>query len=149
MSDSESSLWIVDGATGQAIEAVLFDKILDQHVQDFENLWRSWLQGAVRENPDLPSQQSSHWDWRQKMQVFGGLLGFPSFAIECGGETQGLMIVNNLEFCRLEAQKGKPLVYIEYLETAPWNWTKLTSQPRYKRVGSAFVDIAIQLSMQE
>lgn len=59
------------------------------------------------------------------------------------------MIVNTMESCRLESQKGKPLVYIEFLETAPWNRASLTRRPRYRRVGPALVDAAIQVSLNE
>ena len=89
------------------------------------------------EPPELPRQQSAHWDSRKKTELLGGLLAFPSFAVECAGETQGLMIVNTTDFCRLECQRGKPVVYVEFLETAPWNRQTLTSRPRYKRVGPA------------
>jgi hypothetical protein len=149
MSVSQSPIWVVDGATGQAIEAVLFDAILERHLRDFEHRWRPWLQRAVASAPELPAQQSAHWDWRQKVRAVGGLLGFPSFAIECGGETQGLMIASTVESCRLETQIGKPLVYVEFLETAPWNRTTLTGKPRYHRVGPAMIDVAIQLSTHE
>ena len=59
------------------------------------------------------------------------------------------MIVNTMEYCRLDVQKGKMLVHIEFLEKAPWNRSSLTANRRYKRVGPALVDVAIQLSMHE
>ena len=83
------------------------------------------------------------------MASFGGMLGFTSFAIEANGETQGLMILNLMELCRLPCQEDKHLVYIEYLETAPWNRATLTNKRRFKGVGPVLVSVAIQVSIQE
>lgn len=149
MSCEQSPIWIVDGATGQPFEAILCDAILESHVRDFEERWRPWLENAMSADPDLPRQESAHWDWRRKMTAFRGLLGFPSFAIEWRGETQGLMVCSTVETCRLPNQAGLPVVYVEYLETAPWNRVTLTPTPRFKRVGPAMIDVAIQLSVHE
>jgi len=149
MSVSRSQVWIVDGSTGEPVQAILFHKIVEKHLRDYEGRWRPWLEQAVAAQPSLPRQESAHWDRRKKMEAVGRLLGYPSCAIECNRETQGLMIASTMGSSRLESQKGKPLVYIEFLETAPWNRVTLTGQPRYKRVGPALVDVAIQLSMNE
>ena len=149
MSDSQSPVLLVDGLTGKVVEAVLCHEITNKHVRDHETLWRAWLDTAMGDHPELPRQESAHWDWRKKMDAIGGMLAFPSFAIECMGETQGLMVVNTLESCRLPCQEGKPLVYIEFLETAPWNRATLTAQPRFKRAGPVLLSVAIQVSIQE
>ena len=149
MNDSQSPVVLVDGSTGQVVEAVLCHKITNKHLRDYETLWRPWLEATKSAHLELPRQESAHWEWRKKMDSFGGMLGFPSFAIEANGETQGLMILNLLESCRLPCQKNKPLVYIEFLETATWNRVTLTKKPRFKRVGPVLVNVAIQVSIQE
>lgn len=149
MSDPQSPALLVDGLTGQAVEAVLFHTINEKHLRDHETLWRPWLKNIRVDQPELPHQQSAHWDWRKKMDAFGKVLAFPSFALESKGETQGLMILNTLGTSRLLCQKGKPLVYIEFLETAPWNRTTLTKEARFRRVGPVLVSVAIQVSVQE
>ena len=149
MSNPQSPIILVDGLTGQTVEAVLFHEINERHLRDHETLWRPWLERVGADHPELPHQQSAHWDWRKKMNMVGDVLAFPSFAIEAKGETQGLMILNTLASCRLSCQKNKPLVYIEFLETAPWNRTTLTKEPRFKRVGPVLMNVAIQVSVQE
>ena len=148
MSASKRPIYLVDGATGKPCEAELEYGIAESHLKDVETSWQASL-NALAGQKGAPVQESRHWDWRAKMESFQGLLGFPSFAIRCLGETQGLMIVTTLESCRIPAQKGKPLVYVEYLEAAPWNRAALAGQQRYIGVGSSMVGAAIQLSLDE
>lgn len=148
MSANQYPIPLVDGSTKQVIDAVLFDSIEDRHIDDFEQKWQPWLANWLAQNPHLPRQESAHWDWRRKTQSLGNLLAYPSFAIEYGNETQGLMIVTNMHACRIPSQKGKPSIYVEFLETAPWNRSRLTI-PKYKRVGPALIDVAIQLSLHD
>ncbi len=149
MSGSQAPVFIVDGLTAQPVEGTLFDKITEKHIQDTESLWAPWMATAIASQSPPRHEESRHWDWRKKMGNYGGQLGFPCFAIECCGETQGLMIVNTLESCRIEEQKGKPLVYVEYLATAPWNRQSLAPTPKYTAVDSVLIAVAIQLSLEQ
>ena len=149
MSRSQSTIPIVDGSTQEAIEAILLDSIEGRHNLDcYENCWRPWLERVQAENPEL-KEQSAHWDWRGKMSNIGGGARFVSFAIECRGHTQGLMIADTEMLCRIDSSLGKSLVYVKYLQAAPWNRDALTSTRCYKRVGPAFVSVAILLSRQK
>jgi len=67
------------------VAADLYDSILNKHLDDHEQPWK----------PLLASQtvQHGHWDWRKKMGNYSSQLSYQSFAIECSGMTQGLMIV--------------------------------------------------------
>ncbi len=149
MSDSQSPVILIDGSTGQVVEAVLHHEITSKHLRDYETLWQPWLEATMNADPELPHQESAHWQWEEKMERRSGVLAYTSFAIEANGETQGMMILNTLKSCRLPCQQNKPLVYVEYVETAPWNRATLAAEPRFKRVGPVFVDVAIQVSIQE
>jgi hypothetical protein len=59
------------------------------------------------------------------------------------------MTVNTIKRCRLPQQMNKHLVYVEYLEVAPWNRRAVTNAPRYKGVGTVLMAAAIQLSLDE
>src|SRR5262249_55773345 len=74
-----------------------------------------------------------------------------SFSVICGGVTQGMMILETTRRrCRIESQKGKNLVYVEYIENAPWNREQLLfNPPRYKGVGSILIRAAIETSKSE
>jgi len=149
MSDSASPVFLVDGLTGQPVEAALYQKITNKHLHDRETLWKPWLEAHQTAHPKLPGQQSAHWDWTAKATAIQGLLRYPSFAIECCGDTQGLMIVDTVASCRLPSQLGKALVYVDFLEAAPWNRGTLTGTPRFKRVGLVLLNVALQVSQQE
>ena len=83
------------------------------------------------------------------MTEYSHQLSYQSFPIECGGQTQGMMIVNTIKRCRLRSQANKHLVYVEYLETAPWNRTPNPSAASFKGIGTVMMAAAIQLSMDE
>lgn len=49
----------------------------------------------------------------------------------------------------MRAQKGKDLVYVEYVENAPWNRPELADPPLYRGIGSILIRAAIALSIEE
>jgi hypothetical protein len=50
---------------------------------------------------------------------------------------------------RIEEQKGQHLVYVEYLEVAPWNRKEHAAKPRFRGAGSILIIAAIALSRSE
>jgi hypothetical protein len=78
------------------------------------------------------------------------LSGVRLFGIEVGGEWQGLLLAECTGYrSRLETPL-KEIVYIEYVETAPWNWPlpRIDQEPRHRAVGPQLVEMAIRWSMQ-
>lgn len=60
------------------------------------------------------------------------------------------MLVNTTNcVSRLAATRGKPLVYVDYIETAPWNLKEFTTQPRYGGVGVRLIEAAVRFSLDE
>jgi hypothetical protein len=98
--------------------------------------------------PPGQKPEDSHWDWRRKARAVSGFLGYQSFALLCGEELQGLMMTNDIASARLREQFGKPLLYLEFVATAPWNRPKLQDPPRYRGVGSVFILAAIEASRE-
>ena len=138
-------------------ESTSFDKAevyqeLDQkNFDDFDRLWKPILAKRGAEVHTLAEAananvQDARWDWVGKAKVAAMMMGQETFAVECG-ETQGLMLVNLNGFGRLDMQKGRELVYVELLATAPWNRHKLVASPRYKGVGRILIATAISLSI--
>ena len=138
MSATISQVFLRDGASGRLVSADLYDSILPRHLDDHEQHWK----------PLIASQetQHGHWDWRKKMAYYSAKLSYQSFAIECLGKTQGLMIVNTMKRGLIPSQANKHLVYVEYLEAAPWN---RGSTPTHKGIGTVLMAAAIQLSIDE
>lgn len=151
MSRDLSKVWLVDNQTGMAVEAVLHDGITEAHLTDIEESWMPALRDGLHRLrvAGRTRPQSSHWRWREKVEHLRGLLAYRGFAIEHGGHTQGLMLVKTTEACRLSSQRGKPLVYVDYLETAPWNQRELVEKPRFGGIGSVMLAAAVALSREE
>ena len=95
--------------------------------------------------------QSLHWDWLQKASELR-LLEATGFAVLCDRAWQGAMLTKTAsQPARLKEDRGKPLVYIDYLETAPWNWRvrPIGQEGRYKAVGSVLFRAAVAQSYKE
>lgn len=149
-----STIYLLDAASDQSIAAELRDAIEQPQLDDWENSWRPALDAVlielVRQGVHRSQwPQSWHWDWKKKMARVQGLLAFQGFSVVAQGVTQGLMQVDLTKSAREASQAGKPLVYVEYLEVAPWNRPELGSTPRLRGVGSALLVTAVELSVAE
>lgn len=149
-----SPIYLSDGASSAAVAAELRDAIEDAQLVDWQLRWQPALMDILvelhkRGVPRDKWPQSSHWNWASKIAQVKGLLAFRGFCILCQGETQGLMRVDLNKFAQLPAQKGKPLVYVDYLEAAPWNRPDIGQAVRFKGVGTALITAAVLLSLEE
>jgi hypothetical protein len=149
-----SIIFLFDVASGTGIEAELRAAIEEAQLVDWHTQWQPalirTLQELARQGvPMAQWPQSWHWDWRAKTAQVTGLLAFQGFSIVCAGMTQGLMRIDLTKTAQAPVQKGKPLVYIDYLEVAPWNRPDLGQVARYKGVGTALMVAAIALSEHE
>ena len=138
MSANVSRVFLRERVSGDLVPADLYDSILENHLEDHERDWKPLLTAQVGEH--------RHWDWRRKMEYYSPQLSYQSFALEYCGRTQGLMIVNTTQRCRIPSQENMHLVYVEYLESAPWNRGRT---PTLKGIGTVLIAAAIQLSRDE
>ena len=75
------------------------------------------------------------------------LLAFTGVGIEVAGECQGLILLALAGYdARLPGESGRPLVYVDYVEAAPWNLELLDPSPRYAGVGKRLITAAVQVS---
>lgn len=129
-------------------------EIDDDNFADFERCWRPMLErrrADFKNHQDAAAgnAQDSHWDWVGKANDARRTMGQETFAIECDGHTQGLMLVDLTRFARLEPHKGRELVYVELLASAPWNRYGTVANPKYKGAGRILIATAISLSVHE
>jgi hypothetical protein len=152
---AESSLiYLLDVATGKAVEAELRDAIEDAQLEDWLTKWQPALLGVLQDLarkgvPQAQWPQSWHWNWQEKTAKVSGLLAFKGFSVIALGETQGLAQVDLNKSARIQSQIGKPLVYVDYLEAAPWNRPELGAAARLRGVGTALITAATALSLEE
>lgn len=146
---------LLDMSAEQVIEGELWHAITEQHLQDWQGLWKPAMQDLRKElleraiDPD-EKLSTTFWEWDDKVKDVEGFLESRSYSVMCEGTTQGLMIVNLASRESLiHEQQGKPLVYVNYLEVAPWNQRVIeTVKPRFYGVGSVLLRAAIELSLE-
>jgi Acetyltransferase (GNAT) domain len=149
-----STIYLRDVATGESVEAELRDAIEQTQLDDWQTKWQPALLAVLQElaRKGVPMSQwpqGWHWDWAQKTARVQGLLAFRGFSIVAQGETQGLAQVDLTKASREPNQAGKPLVYLDYLEVAPWNRPELRVASGLRGVGSALVTATVALSDEE
>ena len=106
----------------------------------------------------LPQHQE--WDWGTKIDPdFDDPNDYLIYGIECDGDIQGLMIVNDTYPALLDdngeiidSMIQKPTIHIDFLCVAPWNLSQLLGTigetPRFKSVGRVLMQVAVDLSFE-
>lgn len=120
---------LVRGSDGQVVEATLLG-LAQNHIADFESFWRDQLRQF--------SQEDKYWDWVFKQRLATTNANYECYAVECEGQTQGLMMLET-QWHRSLFYQSQKLIYIEALSTAPWNRQRVSQPPRFKAVGTALL----------
>jgi hypothetical protein len=134
-------------------DALLLTDLAPSALVEVEKEWGPMRRGAARRIYQAGRLQEVprhfHWDWGEKSKKLG-LLAYRFFGIECEKKMQGLLMVMVAgKQARLPPDAGRPLVYIDYLESAPWNVIPLVDEPQYAGVGMVLMRAAVQLSYDE
>lgn len=153
----KSPVHLVRRETGEAVEAELWDDIADEHVELWRAHWKPQMddvrQRMIRDKvPRSDWPQDFHWDWEKKTSWSRELLSFSRFALTCERKLQGLMLLNLTKIQvtgRAPSQKGKDLLYVEFLSTAPWNRPGFIKQPVFRGVGLNLMYSAVAVSRAE
>lgn len=146
---TESTVFLRDAETGEMVPASLFDCVTPQHLKLWEDEWLPAMQRFCADHPVRKEHpEDSHWDWQRKARRIDGMLGYHSFALVCHEKLQGLMVTSDIKSARLQQQFGKPIVYIHFVATAPWNRPEMQVPPRYRGVGQVFLLSAIESSRE-
>ncbi len=122
------------------------------------------LSKAREAYPDLPDLDPS-WNWSKKLggpknwsERVGDIIKWPQeilplMCVECNGLNQGMMMLNTeTHTSRIPGCEQNSLIYVEYLEVAPWNNRGITSdyyicsQKSLRGVGSILLLEAIKYS---
>jgi len=95
--------------------------------------------------------QHAHWNWAAKAQgLRERTLDMRCFGIEIENKWQGLIMVELVAHsAQLAPDQGKPLVYVEFLESAPWNLKDTCEDPRYGLIGVRLLEVVVRLSIDE
>jgi GNAT superfamily N-acetyltransferase len=148
------------GGTQKSARATLCDELALDDLFDAEALWapariRMVQDLARRSVPSSSWPQSLHWNWAKKAAElrpsrFGPLGDVRIIGIKVRREWQGMLLAKSVGYVTRLENRGQELVYVEYLESAPWNWEepKIEQHARYRGVGTQLVEMAIRWSEQ-
>ena len=67
-------------------------------------------------------------------------------AVECQDDLQGIMAV--LRAPRRSKVTDEPIIYVDYLESAPWNLKTPAALPRFIGVGTVLIAEAVRLGLE-
>jgi hypothetical protein len=148
---------IKERATGNFVTAVLEEDLGGEELSDAEASWRpvreaavQRLQGAGLSPVEIAARlQHAHWDWIAKVPRLY-LLASKCIGIRYEENWQGLaMLEAGTRAASLGADRGKPIVYVDYLESAPWNLAGFVDSPRYGLIGFRLIEFAVRFSINE
>jgi hypothetical protein len=138
--------------TKQVMSAVLLSDMSYSEVEQIAQDWEPWIDQSIQKLatnrvPRSEWPQHLHWNWQRKARAIDGVEGYKIMGIACNEQVQGLVLLTTKsETCRIETQRGKSLVYVHFLMTAPWNSRELGSNPRFSGVGQVLIAATMQLS---
>lgn len=147
---------IIDRKTGQPVEAELLDGLAPEDLMLLESVWTPHrlriLEQVLRAGlPHEDRPQSLNWNWRAKAQHLR-LTQASGYAVVCDGQWQGAMLTKSATyFSQLGEDRGKPLIYIDFLEVAPWNWiiSAIAQFGQFATVGQQLFYRAVRQSLEE
>jgi hypothetical protein len=145
---------IVNQQTKSLVDAVLHNEIDAAKLVDVEATWGPVRIAGVRRviaSGASPGAYPEHWHWNWAAKGDRlKLLAYRCLGIECEGEMQGLVMLKTAGVvARLPPDAGKPLVYVDYIEVAPWNLRALADAPRFGAVGVRLIEAAVRVSLDE
>lgn len=152
---SVHTVYIIEGTTDEPIAVELHDDLKIDRLLDIEQQWtpardelREKLTKLGITRGDWP--ESLHWNWERKSLrlAFADPDDFRVMAIRRQTNWEGAIVTRCKNHVASRApDAGQPLVYVDYLEAAPWNWTVDKIQTRkFKVVGSLLLRAAIEQS---
>jgi hypothetical protein len=157
---SVHQVWVVDVATKNPVEAELDDDLSVESLLDIEADWEPFRKGLRRQLrqfrvPRNQWPQSLHWNWADKSLPL--TLGKSSadqriFGLRGKGDWQAVMVTRKNQMTALLAPgAGRELIYIDFLESAPWNWSiaELRQERRFGKIGKLMVRAAVEQSVAE
>lgn len=140
-------------------DAELYRGIDENNLAHIEGRWRPIFETrrslAVQSGKSMSdiNAEDAHWNWGQKaLAAIDDPFLYDLFVLECGGNTQALMMTRKGGidcFSRHPEHERSPILYIEFLATAPWNRRVLVPNPTYKGCGITLFGAAISLSIEE
>lgn len=157
MSTHRTRLKIV--ANGEYIDAELHDELTLEDLLDAQALWAPGKIGIAKECLRRGTDrslwpQSLHWNWADKASALkpyatGPLSVFRLMGMTALAKWQGMLLACCAGHHTRTGAPGRDLVYIEFVETAPWNWevAAIGQTPALRGIGIQLFEMAVRWSV--
>lgn len=144
----------------EAVDAVIHDALTLNELFDAEESWASARVRLIREHttrglPRTSWPESLHWNWARKAAEIepsrlNALGDIRICGIDCKSTWQGMLLAKSAGYFTSLQPKGQELVYVHYLESAPWNWElpQVQQVAKYRGVGSQLMELSVLWSVQ-
>lgn len=150
---------------GKALQVDIIEGLDDTHVDHIEQAWAPMFRlqrdkALLHYYTQLPEEEQtseafsnilqdfgvpdSHWDWRQKCSIATGTQR-QTYGVVNGDQVEAAMMLRFGEKTRLKTL-GQPLVYVDFLATAPWNRSTIQQPERFRRLGTMLLGSAVEIS---
>lgn len=145
-------------ATGDLVAAELHDSLSLDDLLDAEALWAPAKIDIVRAllGRSLPRNewpQSLHWNWAEKAAALKPYAPGPFSAYRLSGlraedRWQGLLLACCVGHPTRLPPAGRDLVYVEFVEAAPWNWNipEIGRTQTFQGIGIQLLEFAVRWS---
>lgn len=145
-------------SNGELIDAELHDALSLDDLLDAEALWASAKIDIVRvllsrSVPRNEWPQSLHWNWAEKAAALkpyapGPFSAYRLLGLKAEDKWQGLLLGCCVGRPTRLAPAGRDLVYVEFIEAAPWNWQipQMERDQVFKGVGFQLMELAVRWS---
>lgn len=146
-------------ATGALVDAELHSALGLDELLEAEGQWaperiavlRRFLKGHV---PDERWPQNYHWNWALKalrlrrLNIGDALSPVRLMGIKAEDRWQGMLMATSVGHASRLEPRGRELVYVDYVESAPWNidFPDITQRPDLTGVGRQLMEAAVRLS---
>lgn len=140
--------------------AIIHDSLSLDDLFDAEASWAPvrvrMIQELTRRGiPRTSWPESLHWNWAKKAAELtpdrlGALGDVRVFGISTANDWEGMQLAKAAGHMTKLKSVGRELVYIEYVESAPWNWevAQIKQEARYRGAGMQLVEMAVRWSLQ-
>lgn len=119
--------------------------------EDLVSVEDSWMpvreKGFARALRDGRTLEHRHWDWRRKIESLKSGR-HQIISIRRHGQFEGLMAVLVEPRSSRLIPGGDSVLYVDYLEAAPWNLKGMTDRPRYLGIGTRLIAEAVLISRE-
>jgi hypothetical protein len=142
---SEAKLF--DRNTQTYVSAELIIGVTTDEVDEAVAIWSPYRR--ERETQTGRRSQHAHWDWSRKARAISAAPNYVIAGLTIDDEMQALLLWED-EFVtgRHPDQLGRPLVYVHFVSSAPWNDRDIVEAPKYKGSGTLLIRAAVERSIE-